>query len=193
MYFASIKCIKLEKTCEYENLYENTRRLICFQCPVLLMIFCHKTKQKYTKYMHLDCPKSSKKCFQPFFSTHAWCISKKLPDVSVIFSILLHDVPQHKTPSWHDWKIVDWDVKPQHKQTNKTTCQKKSPKTLFLFSFQFLFLIYLLNNVSTRDISSFTSASIYTFIPVLEWSIIPCRKTCFIFTNQLLAPKQHIL
>ena len=23
-------------------------------------------------------------------------------------------------PSWHDWKIVDWDVKPQHKQTNKS-------------------------------------------------------------------------
>ena len=23
-------------------------------------------------------------------------------------------------PSRHDWKIVDWDVKPQHKQTNKT-------------------------------------------------------------------------
>ena len=22
-------------------------------------------------------------------------------------------------PSRHDWKIVDWDVKPQHKQTNK--------------------------------------------------------------------------
>ena len=21
-------------------------------------------------------------------------------------------------PSQHDWKIVDWDVKPQHKQTN---------------------------------------------------------------------------
>ena len=21
------------------------------------------------------------------------------------------------TPSSHDWKIVDWDVKPQHKQT----------------------------------------------------------------------------
>ena len=19
-------------------------------------------------------------------------------------------------PSWHDWKIVDWDVKPQHNQ-----------------------------------------------------------------------------
>ena len=27
-------------------------------------------------------------------------------------------------PSRHDWKIVDWDVKPQHKQTNKT-CQVK--------------------------------------------------------------------
>ena len=24
-------------------------------------------------------------------------------------------------PSRHDWKIVDWDVKPQHKQTNKQT------------------------------------------------------------------------
>ena len=24
-------------------------------------------------------------------------------------------------PSWHDWKIVDWDVKPQHKQTNHET------------------------------------------------------------------------
>ena len=23
-------------------------------------------------------------------------------------------------PSRHDWKIVDWDVKPQHKQTNRT-------------------------------------------------------------------------
>ena len=22
-------------------------------------------------------------------------------------------------PSWHDWKIVDWDVKPQHKQNMK--------------------------------------------------------------------------
>ena len=22
-------------------------------------------------------------------------------------------------PSRHDWKIVDWDIKPQHKQTNK--------------------------------------------------------------------------
>ena len=25
-------------------------------------------------------------------------------------------------PSQHDWKIVDWDVKPQHKQTNKYIC-----------------------------------------------------------------------
>ena len=29
-------------------------------------------------------------------------------------------------PSRYDCKIVDWDVKPQHKQTNKQTC------TLFL-------------------------------------------------------------
>ena len=26
-------------------------------------------------------------------------------------------------PSRHDWKIVDWDVKPQHKQTNCTSIQ----------------------------------------------------------------------
>ena len=33
-------------------------------------------------------------------------------------------------PSRHDWKIVDWDVKPQHKQTNYVICcatQQKSP------------------------------------------------------------------
>ena len=101
-----------------------------------------------------------------FFSTHAWCISKKLPDISFIFSVLLHDVSHHKT-----------------------ICQKKSPKKLFLFSFQFLFLTYLFNNVSTRDTDSFTSAYICSFMPVLDWSIIPCRKTCFIFTNQLLDPK----
>ena len=28
-------------------------------------------------------------------------------------------------PSRHDWKIVNWDVKPQHKQTNKV---KRKPK-----------------------------------------------------------------
>ena len=27
-------------------------------------------------------------------------------------------------PSQHDWKIVDWDVKPQHKQTNKISLRK---------------------------------------------------------------------
>ena len=25
-------------------------------------------------------------------------------------------------PSRHDWKVVDWDVKPQHKQTNHLCC-----------------------------------------------------------------------
>ena len=62
-----------------------------------------------------------------------------------------------------------------------------------VFSFQFLFLTYLLNNVSTRDIISFTNAYIYCLMPVLDWSIIPFRKTCFIFTNQLQAPEQLIL
>ena len=69
-YFESIKCLalKLKKPVNYANLYEIARRRICFQYPGLLVILCHKTKQKYTKYMHLDCPKSSKRCFQLFFN-----------------------------------------------------------------------------------------------------------------------------
>ena len=39
--------------------------------------------------------------------THACCIIKKLPDVSFVFSVLLHDISHHKT-----------------------TCQKKSPKNI---------------------------------------------------------------
>ena len=37
-------------------------------------------------------------------------------------------------PSRHDWKIVDWDVKPQHKQTNKPNKDHLWTKTSFLFS-----------------------------------------------------------
>ena len=40
-------------------------------------------------------------------------------------------------PSRHDWKIVDWDVKPQHKQTNKqcfTYCQLTA---ILMFSLYF--------------------------------------------------------
>ena len=32
-----------------------------FQYPVLLVILCHKTRQKHTKPVQLDCQKSSKK------------------------------------------------------------------------------------------------------------------------------------
>ena len=36
-------------------------------------------------------------------------------------------------PSPHDWKIVDWDVKPQHKQTNTLSYQRlKKHKIVFL-------------------------------------------------------------
>ena len=31
-------------------------------------------------------------------------------------------------PSRHDWKIVDWDVKPQHKQTNTLDFMNFTPK-----------------------------------------------------------------
>ena len=30
-------------------------------------------------------------------------------------------------PSRHDWKIVDWDVKPQHKQTKNMTKMAMAP------------------------------------------------------------------
>ena len=32
-------------------------------------------------------------------------------------------------PSRHDWKIVDWDVKPQHKQTNSKGSSLIGPKS----------------------------------------------------------------
>ena len=118
-------------------LFENRRGLICFQYPVLLVILCHKTKQKY--------PKSSKTCFPSFFNLFLMHQQEAAYVLSFIFSILLHDVSHHKT-----------------------ICKKKSPKKLFLFSFQFLFLTYLLNNVSTKDINSFVSAYIYSFMPVLD-------------------------
>ena len=151
----------------YANLYEITRRLICFQYPVLLVIVCHKTKQKYTKYMHLDCSKSSKRCFQLFFfnpcliyqQEAAWCIT-------------------------HVFNFVAWCITSQDSLSEKVT-----PKCV---SFQFYFLAYLFNNISTRDINSFKSSYIYSFMSVLDWSIMPYRKTCFVFTKPLLAPKQLI-
>ena len=145
MYFESIKCIKLEKACQYANLYENTRRLICFQYPVLLVILCHKNKQKYTKYMHLDCPKSSKRCFQHFF--------QPMPDASARSCLMYHSYFQFCCMMYH---------------ITKQSVRKSHPKSCFFFSLQFLFLTYLFNNVSTKDINCFTSAYIYSFMPVLD-------------------------
>ena len=34
-------------------------------------------------------------------------------------------------PSRHDWKIVDWDVKPHHKQTNLVFTELKHPNIYF--------------------------------------------------------------
>ena len=47
-------------------------------------------------------------------------------------------------PSRHDWKIVDWDVKPQHNQpTNNyaTDCSKPIVLVLFLFCVGLWFLL----------------------------------------------------
>ena len=42
-------------------------------------------------------------------------------------------------PSWHDWKIVDWDVKPQHNQP--TTENWPNPKNLLVFMKKIFFII----------------------------------------------------
>ena len=34
-------------------------------------------------------------------------------------------------PSRHDWTIVDWDIKPQHKQTNRAPCKFNSSLNKF--------------------------------------------------------------
>ena len=60
------------------------------------------------------------------------------PTAAVICPWARHFTPQKYwlitqealAPSRHDWKIVDWDVKPQHKQTNKTICHSQSRSTL---------------------------------------------------------------
>ena len=152
----------------YANLYEITGSLICFQYPVLLVILCHKTKQKYTKYMHLDCPKSGKKCFSTFFF-------QLMPDVSARSCLMYHSCFKFCCMMYH---------------ITKQSVRKSHPKSCFFSVFSFYFLTYLLNNISTRDINNFNSSYIYSFMPVLDWSIIPYRKISFIFTNQLLAPKQ---
>ena len=45
-------------------------------------------------------------------------------------------------PSRHDWKIVDWDVKPQHKQTNKHGT--RTIDTIAIYDIATTFMIYLL-------------------------------------------------
>ena len=161
-----------KKPVNYANLYEITRRHIYFQYLVLLVIVCHKTKQNHTKYMHLDYPKSSKRCFQLFLNPclmyqqeAAWCIT-------------------------HVFNFVAWCITSQNSLSEKATPKSCffSVFSFYLFYFIFFLLTYLLNDISTRDINSFKTSYIYSFMPVLDWSIIPYRKTCFVFTNQLLAP-----
>ena len=134
----------------------------CFQH---LLVICHKTKQKYTKYMHLDCPKSSKRCFQLFFNPclmyqqeAAWCIT-------------------------HIFNFVAWCIKSQ------TILSEKVTQKVVSFQFSVFFLTYLLNNISARDINSFTSSYIYSFMPVLDWSIIPYRKIVLRFHKQAPSTK----
>ena len=44
-------------------------------------------------------------------------------------------------PSRHDWKIVDWDVKPQHKQTKQMRCaaQPSSGAGCLIFGWPFVY------------------------------------------------------
>ena len=40
-------------------------------------------------------------------------------------------------PSRHDWKIVDWDVKPQHNQQNQTTLKIRTPPKIAVIILKF--------------------------------------------------------
>ena len=66
----------------------------------------------------------------------------------------------------------------------KLPVRKSHTKCCFFSVISFYFLTYLLNNFSTRDINSFTSSYIYSFMTILDCSIIPLRKACFILINQ---------
>ena len=59
--------------------------------------------------------------------TPEWEVGGSKPTAAVLCPWARHFTPQKYrlitqeavAPSQHDWKIVDWDVKPQHKKTNK--------------------------------------------------------------------------
>ena len=69
-------------------------------------------------------------------------------------------------PSRHDWKIVDWDVKPQHNQ----------PLSLYMYiirrSFDQLF----------RTIIKLCGKSVYFISPLVlysyDWKLLACGRTC---------------
>ena len=62
-------------------------------------------------------------------------VGGSIPTAAVLCPWARHFTPQKYwlitqeavAPSQHDWKIVDWDVKPQHKQTNKQKITEPSP------------------------------------------------------------------
>ena len=96
-----------------------------------------------------------------------------MPDVSARSCLMYHSCFQFYCMMYH---------------ITKQSFRKSHPKISFFWGLRFYFLTYLLNNISTRDINRFKSSYIYSAMPVLDWRIIPYWKTCFIFTNQLLAP-----
>ena len=72
----------------------------------------------------------------------------------VIFSVF----PTTVNPSWHDWKIVDWDVKPQHNQPTTV----KAPRTLDAFLSTVSIWDWKVNLLSTITPRSLTSSEYFS-------------------------------
>ena len=46
---------------------------------------------------------------------------------------ILDKTQEAMAPSWHDWKIVDWDVKPQHNQPTILDKRLAQPRLICWF------------------------------------------------------------
>ena len=101
-------------------------------------------------------------------------------------------------PSRHDWKIVDWDVKPQHKQTNYYSLNKKEyllnksdklPPRPILIEFIYFNRIYFI-----LIFFSVPFKSLWSNYPIIDacrhtWAvinrlIIGCDKVSYVFFNR---------
>ena len=75
-------------------------------------------------------------------------------------------------PSRHDWKIVDWDVKPQHNQKNLCHRYSYSEVSENIINFLLLTVIYLSYVNATIQLSQFDELGTRNIPVQVFWSYL---------------------